>query len=593
MTGPGAVPPAPTPGGEEPIARVLVVDDEPSVVDVFREFLGGQGYELTVAGNGEEAVKNIPTLRPDIILTDINLPGLSGLEVMRFAKSVDPEIAVIVVTGYASASSAIDALRQGAYDYVTKPFDLDDVHQIVERAIANRRLKAINRQLVEELRLKNGILQHHEQELREKVRLATWQMTTLFEVGKEISSNLELAPRLKLITSKAAELSGGRAAVLYLRHEETEECRIAGVHGLELPPRQEGAPHFFQAERALGLPAFEQRPVRRRAVPPATPLELPALGGLRFTSVLAVPMVAEGQSIGLLVALDKEGGFSDEDASFLALYASQAAIAVRNSQLFEHTKTLDRLKSEFVAVVSHEIRTPLTSVKGAVELLADPRYFPNSEQQTKLLTIAHANAERLLVLINDILDFSKLESASLPMSLERSSLAPVVQQAVYNLRTLIEERRIRIDVQVSPALPDLFIDSSRVAQVLTNLLSNAIKFSPPGGEVTVAAEPLDGEVRVSVRDLGEGISAEDLPKLFKKFTQIDSSATRKAGGTGLGLVICKGIVEQHGGKCWVESVSGDGSTFFFTLPYADRGPAVVDHAARAVDDGAAPAARAA
>ena len=100
-------------------------------------------------------------------------------------------------------------------------------------------------------------------------------------------------------------------------------------------------------------------------------------------------------------------------------------------------------------------------------------------------------------------------------------------------------------------------------------------------------------MRVSVRDLGEGISAEDLPKLFKKFTQIDSSATRKAGGTGLGLVICKGIVEQHGGKIWVESVSGDGSTFFFTLPYADRGPAVVDHAARAVDDGAAPAARAA
>jgi signal transduction histidine kinase len=425
------------------------------------------------------------------------------------------------------------------------------------------------------------------------VRLATWQMTTLFEVGKEISSNLELAPRLKLVTSKAAELSGGRAAVLYLRHEETEECRVAGVHGLELPPRQEGSPHFFQAERAVGLPAFEQRPVRRLAAPPAAPLVLPALAGLEFTSVLAVPMVAEGQSIGLLVALDKQGGFSDDDASFLALYASQAAIAVRNSQLFEHTKTLDRLKSEFVAVVSHEIRTPLTSVKGAVELLADPRYFPNNEQQTKLLTIAHANAERLLVLINDILDFSKLESASLPMSLERSSLAPVVQQAVHNLRTLIEERRIRIEVRVSPALPDLFIDSSRVAQVLTNLLSNAIKFSPPGGEVTVAAEPLDGEVRVSVRDLGEGISAEDLPKLFKKFTQIDSSATRKAGGTGLGLVICKGIVEQHGGKIWVESVSGDGSTFFFTLPYADRGQAVAELPARVGDDGGAPAARAA
>ena len=275
----------------------------------------------------------------------------------------------------------------------------------------------------------------------------------------------------------------------------------------------------------------------------------------------------------VLVAVDKEGGFSAADERFLALYASQAAIAVRNSQLFEHTKTLDRLKSEFVAVVSHEIRTPLTSVKGAVELLADPRYFPNNEQQTKLLNIAHANAERLLVLINDILDFSKLENAALPMSLERSSIAPVIEQAAHNLRTLIEDRDIQMDVKVTPGLPDLYIDASRIAQVFTNLLSNAIKFSPAGGRVVLGAQAVGGEVRVSVGDSGEGIAAEDLPKLFRKFTQVDSSATRKAGGTGLGLVICKGIVEQHGGKIWVESKPGVGSTFFFTLPFADRAAA--------------------
>jgi signal transduction histidine kinase len=339
------------------------------------------------------------------------------------------------------------------------------------------------------------------------------------------------------------------------------------------------------------LPAFEQRPVRRSADGPGGTFELPAIARLKFTSMLAVPMVAEGQSIGMLVALDKEGGFSAEDESFLALYASQAAIAVRNSQLFEHTKTLDRLKSEFVAVVSHEIRTPLTSVKGAVELLADPRYFPNNEQQTKLLTIAHANAERLLVLINDILDFSKLENAALPMSLERSAIAPVVEQATHNLRTLIEERDIRMEVVIAPVLPDLYIDASRVAQVLTNLLSNAIKFSPAGGQVTIDVQAVAGEVRVSVTDSGEGIAAVDLPKLFRKFTQVDSSATRKAGGTGLGLVICKGIVEQHGGKIWVESKPGEGSTFFFTLPFADR--AAAPAAAPAADEEDPPRFRAA
>ena len=224
-------------------------------------------------------------------------------------------------------------------------------------------------------------------------------------------------------------------------------------------------------------------------------------------------------------------------------------------------------------MVSHEIRTPLTSVKGAVELLADEHYFRNSEQQVKLLTIAHANAERLLVLINDILDFSRLESSSLPMSIELQRVEPIVTQITQNLRTQLEERRIQLETVLSPELPDVMIDGVRIAQVLTNLMSNAIKFSPPGGRIEVTAEPWNGVVRVGVRDQGEGITPQDLPKLFRKFSQIDSSATRKAGGTGLGLVICKGIVEQHGGQIAVDSTPGQGSTFYFTLPTTGAGAA--------------------
>src|SRR5262249_39573971 len=154
----------------------------------------------------------------------------------------------------------------------------------------------------------------------------------------------------------------------------------------------------------------------------------------------------------------------------LALFASQSAIAVRNSQLYEHTKSLDRLKSEFVAVVSHEIRTPLTSGKGAVELLADDHYFKKTQQQIKLLSLAHANADRLLILINDILDFSRLESSSLPMTVERQRLEPIMTQAIQNLRTQLEERRIRLEANVCTDLPELMIDAVRIAQVLTNLL---------------------------------------------------------------------------------------------------------------------------
>jgi signal transduction histidine kinase len=152
--------------------------------------------------------------------------------------------------------------------------------------------------------------------------------------------------------------------------------------------------------------------------------------------------------------------------------------------------------------------------------------------------------------------------------MENESLEPVVRQAVQNLRTLIAERHIVLECVIAPDLPDLVMDSNRIAQVITNLLSNAIKFSPPEGRIEVRAEVQDTMVRVSVRDCGEGIAPQDISKLFRKFSQIDSGSTRKVGGTGLGLVISKGIVEQHGGTIGVESTPGEGSTFFFLLPRA-------------------------
>jgi signal transduction histidine kinase/DNA-binding response OmpR family regulator len=547
-------------------ARILVVDDEQTVADLCQEFLGGEGYELRIARSGEEAIRLLPEVRPDVVLTDINMPGLTGLEVMRYAKEADPEVCVILLTGHASTASAIDALRQGAYDYVTKPFDLEALHKIIKSGLAHRRLKVLNRELIEELRRKNEILQHHEQELRERVRIATAQMTTLYEVGKEISANLELGPRLGVICQKAAETTGGRGALVFLRRDAEADYVAAASHGVQGTPTNPAA-GFVDGEADLGVSALEQRPIRRSSADHQDPISVPGIPS-GVSSILALPMVAEGQVIGMLAVVDKPGGFSDDDASFLTLFASQSAIAIRNSQLFENTKSLDRLKSEFVAVVSHEIRTPLTSVKGAVELLADDRYFRNSEQQLKLLAIAHANTERLLMLIGDILDFSKLESGSLPMHFESQRIEAVVTQAAQNLRMLMDEKNIHLDVQMSAELPELLLDPNRITQVVTNLLSNAIKFSPRDGNLQLTVENWDGMVRVGVRDYGEGIAPENLPKLFQKFTQIDSTSTRRAGGTGLGLVICKGIVEQHGGQMSVESAVGKGSTFYFTLPPA-------------------------
>jgi len=567
-----SVPPATATAGAEAFVkasrpRVLVVEDDPTVAEVLREVLQDQPYDMSFAATAEEAMRRIADVFPDLILTDISLPGQSGLDVMRRARAIDGEVAVILMTGYASIQTAIDALREGADDYVTKPFeDIADLPAVIEKRLLRRRLRAENRLLMEQLRRQNEMLQRHEQELRERVERATWQLNALYRVSMEIGETLELEPRLIRMAETAVQFTGAAAAVVYLLREETGDFHAAAASGAGLSSAEPA--HVLDGEGPVGLAAFNRAPVRQASAA-GEALVLPGLAG-RYHRLLAVPMTQGERVIGVLVALDRPDGFTDVEQGFLAMFALQAAVQVRNSQLYEHTKSLDRMKSDFVAAVSHETRTPLTSVKGALELLSDERYFQNNDQQTKLLTIAHANAERMLLLINDILDFSKLESASLSMTIERQRLEPVIEQAAHNLRLLIEERRIHLEIQLPGDLPDVLVDAHRIAQVLTNLLSNAIKFSPANGQIQVSARAHEDGIVIEVRDHGDGIAPRDLPKLFRKFQQIDSSSTRRAGGTGLGLVISKGIVEQHGGQIGVTSELGKGSAFWFTVPIAPR-----------------------
>jgi signal transduction histidine kinase/DNA-binding response OmpR family regulator len=553
---------------ETPKPRLLIIDDEPAVAEVMVDFLCEQGYELRVEATAEDGLAALAQWGPDVILTDINLPGQSGLEVVRAAKARDAEACVIVMTGQATTKVAIDALRHGAYDFVTKPFDLIELHQTIARGAHTRRLARANRELLAELRTANLALQRHEQELQRKVQVATWQMTTLFDLSKNMARDLGLQFRLNFVCEKSAGLTGGAKSVLFLQPEGSDEFLARSAHGLE--SGQIAGLAFRAGEGLGGIAARDQTAVRRAGRPDlwAGAEGEDALRGLAAESVLVVPLVADKQVLGTLAVLDKPGGFTEADEHFLTLFAGSAAVALSNAILHERTLELDRLKSEFVAVVSHEIRTPLTVVRGVLELLADDRHWQLDEKQTQLIDMASANAERLLRLINDILDFSKLQSANLPMTFAAGHLPPVVRTAAANLAPLVAERGVELVLELSEDLPLVIMDEHRVGQVVTNLLSNAIKFSPPGAPVTVTANASEQEIVVAVRDQGEGIAAADMPKLFRKFSQLDSSSTRRVGGTGLGLVICKGIAESHGGRIWVESELGKGSVFCFALPLA-------------------------
>lgn len=229
-------------------------------------------------------------------------------------------------------------------------------------------------------------------------------------------------------------------------------------------------------------------------------------------------------------------------------------------------KEVERMKDEFVSIVSHELRTPMTSLGGSLSLVLDGTVGEINEDQKELLEIAKSNTTRLIRLINDILDISKIESGKIKMKSDKVSVPEIVRDSLAGIASFSDNYGVSLSSDVEEGIPEFLGDRDRLIQVVTNLLSNAIKFSPRGGTVYLKTWHDDEMLHMSVRDEGIGIPPEYHDKVFEKFQQVDSSAVREKGGTGLGLPICRAIVEEHGGSMWVESEPGKGSTFTFKVP---------------------------
>ncbi len=230
---------------------------------------------------------------------------------------------------------------------------------------------------------------------------------------------------------------------------------------------------------------------------------------------------------------------------------------------------LDQMKDDFVSSVSHELRSPLTSIKGYVDFILMGKSGPINEKQLQYLTIVKNNTARLANFINDILDLAKIEAQRIELIKEPINIASLMREMAIFFRPQSEETKVKIEVSCEEDLPRVYVDTDKIRQVFTNLISNAFKFTSEGGIITLFAKRTDDSfIECWVKDTGIGISPEDAKKIFDKFTQIkkSQSSVRKVKGTGLGLTIVKGIIETHGGRIWVESQIGKGSTFKFTLP---------------------------
>ena len=401
------------------------------------------------------------------------------------------------------------------------------------------------------------------------------ELRALGEVSQAVNSTLDVEEVLRTIVTKAVELSATDAGAIYVFDEDRQEFRLRATYGMsEAMIAAISDRHIGLRDANIGEAARRREPIQiadlREA--PASALDDIILGA-GYRALLIVPLLRPDRTVGLLVVRRREpGAFPQSTVDLLETFADQSVLAIQNARLFreieEKGRELElasRHKSQFLANMSHELRTPLNAILGYSELILDNIYGEPSEKMRSVLERVQSNGRHLLGLINAVLDLSKIEAGQLTLSINDYSLKQVVQSVFVAVESLATTKRLALKIELPAALPPGRGDEQRITQVLLNLVGNAIKFTETG-EVAIAASAENGAFTVAVRDTGPGIGVADQARIFEEFQQADNSTTRSKGGTGLGLAISKRIVEMHGGRIWVESEQGQGSTFAFTLP---------------------------
>jgi signal transduction histidine kinase len=398
------------------------------------------------------------------------------------------------------------------------------------------------------------------------------ETSALSEVSRAVSSSLDLREILDTVARRAIALAGADGCGIF--QFSPERGRFDAVVSQGISRRFLDTIPVGMNQGTLGRATQSGEPVQVAdvlAVPGYPFQERFAEEGLR--AVLTVPMTGGDVARGIVLFRRAPGEFPERVVTLMRTLADQSKVAIANAHLFREIEEKGRLlevanqhKSEFLANMSHELRTPLNAIIGFSEVLLQRMFGQLNDKQEEYLQDVLSSGRHLLSLINDILDLSKVEAGRMELELDRFDLP----QALQDTLVLVRERAVRHGIELSfeadPRVGGVVADERKIKQVMLNLLSNAVKFTPEGGRVDVRAIPTDGAVEISVADTGIGIAPENQELIFEEFRQVGGDYAHKREGTGLGLTLARRLVELHGGRLWVKSQVGQGSTFTFSVP---------------------------
>lgn len=554
--------------------NILVVDDEVHISEMLKLRLEANEFSVKCASSGLEALRVLGEDQEiDVVMSDIMMPGIDGIELMKKIKETHPYKEVILITGFASLETAIEAVRLGGFDYIRKPFeDIPSLLHTVSLAVDKKRIVADRGRIAIELKDSNDKLKRMNLMLGDSVN----ELVMLHHIVESISETLSVDSLIDKFLHNIVEALEFRRVLLFLKNESHSILELAGNVGFTDKPL--GAMTISVADKtknivkALSAP----EPLLLAGIQKNTDDEfLRKITGEDSRSVIFFPLRVRDDAIGILV-LESDKQINVRKINSVKLYINHAALIIANAQMYhrlvkinEELKEMDRLKSEFISTVSHELRTPLTTVKEGISMVLEGIVGEINNRQERVLEMSKKDVDRLSKLIEDLLNISRIDAGKVTLERSRLLIKATIDKACSSTKALTKEKGVELKNACPDGLPFVYADENRVMQVLVNLVANAIKFSSEKGVVTITVRAVDADefIEIDVKDEGVGIAEEDKSKLFQKFSQLNRVYGPGSKGTGLGLAISKELMTMHGGRIWLkESTLGKGSTFSFTLP---------------------------